>query len=157
MTFPSVSGSNLNVRAFNLPGDFESAYNVVVLAFTEPQQYVVNSWMPFLNALKARYPLSVYELPILPRGTWMWRRMVDYWMVTGIPDPAVRAATITLYLDVPAFLRALALPGTDTIYTLLVDRAGRVHWRADGAFSAAQGQQLVEVLQTLPFNEVHQA
>ena len=67
-------------------------------------------------------------------------------MRRGIPDPAVRAATITLYIDKAPFKRALRISDEDRIHVLLVDRDGRVHWRAEGPFDPAAAEQLVERL-----------
>jgi hypothetical protein len=158
MTFPSVTAQNLERQMYHLPRDFEGVYNVVLLAFTQEQQYDVDSCMPFLRTLQTQHSaLHLYELPTLPRGTWMWRRMIDYWMVTGIPDRAVRAATITLYLDVARFIRALEVPDTRAICTLLVDRAGRVYWRAYGPIQTETAQSLATLLADLtqPEKEAH--
>jgi hypothetical protein len=151
MGFPSVTGNNLEGRPYRLPRDFESPYNVVLLVFTQEQQYDVDTWQPYLATLKAQVPMiSTYELPTITRGTWFWRRMIDYWMVTGIPDPKVRAATITLYLDVGAFVGALKLPNTEAIYTLLLDRNGTIYWQAAGRFRPELGQHLTDTVQSLP-------
>jgi hypothetical protein len=72
--------------------------------------------------------------------------MIDYWMITGIQDPDVRATTITLYLDVPKFLQALKLPNSSTIYVLLLDRKGHVHWHTSGAYTADHAAQLTQAV-----------
>jgi hypothetical protein len=147
--FPNVTASNLHGHSFALPGDFEAAHNVVVIAFTQYQQYDVNTWLPFLSDLKHVYPIHAYELPTIRRGNPAFRFMIDYYMTNGITDPEVRATTITLYVDVAAFMRALGLPTNGRIYTLLVDRAGEVVWRADGMFRPEKGRALADRLATL--------
>lgn len=135
--FPRVEGANLEGRRFILPADFEGAFDVVVVAFQREQQRDVDGWMPFLKGLAAeRSDLRVYELPTLERRYRPMRQIIDGGMRRGIPDAAVRAATVTLYVDKSAFRRALRLGDEDRVYVLLVDRAGRVHWRADGPFDA---------------------
>ena len=57
-----------------------------------------------------------------------------------------RARTITLYVDKPAFRRALELPHEEDIYVLLVDREGKVFWRAEGAFAPEKGESLAAAL-----------
>lgn len=151
MQFPQISGKNLQGQEFDLPADFESTYNVVMIAFIESQQYQVYTWVDFLKQLKDKYPaLSVYELPTVPAFGWFQRMMLDYWMRTGIPDTEIRRTTITLYTDQAAFIRALGLPDMNSIYTLLVDQEGMVYWRAAGAFTLELGQQLTEAVKRLP-------
>ncbi|HEY0971478.1 MAG TPA: hypothetical protein VGE02_10980 [Gemmatimonadales bacterium] len=141
--FPVVEGSNLEGRRFTLPRDFEGALNVVLVAFQREQQDDVDSWMPFLKAMtNGRDDLRVYELPTLGRGYRLMRPFIDGGMRRGIPDAAVRAATITLYIDKGSFRGALGVPGEDCIYLLLVDREGRVWWRGEGAFDERAAGEL---------------
>jgi hypothetical protein len=79
----------------------------------------------------------------VPLARW-W---LDDAMRAGIPDPEARAATITLYLDKRAFRTALALPSEETIYALLVDRAGRVLWRAEGGWTEEKGHAIQQVVE----------
>ncbi len=148
--FPRIQGSNLQGRAFHLPADFEGRLNVVMIAFTEPQQYEVYTWVDFLARLRSETPdLAVYELPTVPAFSVFQRMMLDYWMRAGIPDPHTRATTITLYTDQAAFARALNLPTMRTMHTLLVDRMGTVYWHAAGAFTPQKGAQLSEQVRAL--------
>jgi hypothetical protein len=142
--FPSVEGRNLDDRRFDLPADFEGELNVVLVAFTRGQQGDVDSWMPFLKSVtEPRRSVRVYELPTLGRRYRLMRSFIDGGMRRGIPDPAVRAATITLYIDKEPFRDSLRLRDEDRIYLLLVDRRGVVHWRAEGRFDPRAGAELV--------------
>src|SRR5689334_18500686 len=141
--FPRVEGSNLEGDHFVLPADFGGELNVVLVAFKREQQHDVDTWMPFLKRIAEANPrLRVYELPTLGRRYRLMRSFIDGGMRSGIPDRAVRAATITLYIDKSPFRRALGLPDEDRIYVLLVDREGRVHWRTDGAFDPTAAVEL---------------
>jgi hypothetical protein len=42
--FPGGSGDNLNGKHFDLPGAFEGALNLVVVAFQREQQHDVDGW-----------------------------------------------------------------------------------------------------------------
>ncbi len=148
--FPAVRGRNIDNQAFTLPQDFEGEYNLVLLVFTQEQQALVNTWLMSLRSLEADFPnLQVYELPTLPQFNWFQRRMLDYWMSSGISDPQARATTITLYTDVDAIQNALVIPDTSTIRLVLVDRAGSVYWQGQGAYSAEQFQDLSQVVLSL--------
>ena len=62
--FPTIQASNLNRRTFNLPGDFESERNLVIVAFQRDQQEVVDTWTAPIRDLLERFPdLRFYELP----------------------------------------------------------------------------------------------
>jgi hypothetical protein len=145
--FPNVHASNLNRRTFNLPADFESERNLVIVAFQRHQQELVDTWMAPIRDLLARFPdLRVYELPTIRHGNPLFRAWLDGAMRGGLPDHQSREQTITLYVDKVAFRQALGLPHEDTIYILLVDRAGHVYWRAEGAYSAQLASGLEPVL-----------
>ena len=148
--FPRVEGSNLEGDRFVLPTDFGGDINVVLVAFKRDQQHDVDSWMPFLKrVVGANSSVRVYELPTLGRRYRLMRSLIDGGMRAGIPDRAVRAATIPLYIDKSPFRRALGLRDEDRIYVLLVDRDGRVHWRTDGAFDAKAAAELESTVSRL--------
>jgi hypothetical protein len=145
--FPILRASNLNGRALHLPADFEGERNLVVVAFQRDQQALVDAWQPAIDELLGRYPdLRFYELPTISRGNPLFRAWLDGAMRSGIPDRQARERTITLYLDKPEFRGALGLPHEDTIYLLLLDRAGQVVWRGEGAYTPRLADELNEVL-----------
>jgi hypothetical protein len=142
--FPSVEGSNLEGEHFTLPADFKGELNVVLVAFKREQQTDVDSWMPFLKTVgESRRALRVYELPTLGRRYRLMRPFIDGGMRRGIADAAVRAVTITLYIDKAPFRESLRLPDEDRISVLLVDQKGRLFWRAEGRFDERMGTELV--------------
>ena len=93
---------------------------------------------------------KLYELPTLGRGYRLMRSFIDGGMRRGIPDAAVRAATITLYVDKTPFREALQLPDEDRIYVLIVDQRGVVQWRTDGSFDKRTGAELVRRIEASP-------
>jgi hypothetical protein len=147
MQFPAVTGSNLQRKKLNLPQDFEGQHNLVLIAFQQWQQSQVDTWLPFARQLEETHPgVRYYELPTIRRLNALSRTFVNEGMRAGIPDPVARERTITIYLDKLAFRQALQLPGEDDIYVLLLDRQGRVLWRAEGAFTAEKGESLAATL-----------
>jgi uncharacterized surface protein with fasciclin (FAS1) repeats len=143
MRFPQVSGSSLAGVHHDLPADFGGDVNLVLVAFKRHQQAHVDTWMPFARQLATRYPgLRVYELPVLDQGWKLMQGWIDGGMRSGVRDPHARAHTITLYIDKQVIREPLAIDSENTIYAFLVDRHGNVHWKAEGAFEAAHGQQL---------------
>lgn len=145
--FPEVGGSNLNSVRYELPADFEGEVNLVLLVFTQQQQLQANTWLPYAVALAERSPgLRVYELPTLTRVDGLFRAYTDAGMRSGIPEHDARARTITLYIDRAQFLSELGLPGTQTIYTLLVKPSGEVLWTTEGEYTEAKARELESLL-----------
>lgn len=147
MQFPAVTGSNLQRKKLNLPEDLEGQLNLVFIAFQQWQQTQVDTWLPFSRQIEETYPtVRYYELPTIQRLNVLARTFINEGMRAGIPDPVARERTITLYLDKKTFREALQLPGEDDIYALLLDRQGRVLWRAEGAFTPEKGESLAAVV-----------
>jgi len=150
MKFPTVTGSNLSGQRYHLPQDFEGQYNVAITVYQRVQQTNVDSWGALLQDLARQYPgLRYYELPTLPNYGWIRRSFIDGGMRGGIPDKAVRARTITLYLDVKKFNAALDLPTIDDIYVLVVDRQGEVLWQTNGDYTEQKADLLSQKLAEL--------
>ena len=148
--FPTMQAATLGGRKVSLPRDFGGRANLVLVAFKREQQALVEGWMPAAERLAAARPgLRYYELPTLGRGLTLIRPVIDGGMRSGIPDAAARDRTITLYTNVDAFRTALGLAGTRTIYALLLDEAGVVRWRAEGAFTEAAGAGLAAAVERL--------
>jgi hypothetical protein len=145
--FPAVQGKNLNGRSFSLPADFGGELNVVLIAFKREQQADVDTWTPMLRRLADTHQrVRVYELPTLPRTLKLIRGFIDGGMRGGIPDTAVRAATITLYIDKTPFKQAINIFTEDQIQVVLADRTGRIHWRWIGRFGDAAGAALEQAV-----------
>ena len=141
--FPQVTGRNLMGRTLDLPIGLDGDVNVVLVAFKRHQQDDVDTWTPALRALAARRPgLRVYELPTLASGYRIMRGFIDGGMRGGIPDTAVRAATITLYIDKKPFKAALRIEGEGEIHVFVVERGGRILWRAAGRYTPEALAQL---------------
>lgn len=147
--FPVVTSANLEGRTFTLPRDFAGELNVVFVAFERRQQGDVDSWVPFVKSLLARTPnAEYYEIPTIKRMIAPMRWMINRGMRGGIDDLGARERTITLYLDKEPFKRAIGISTEQEIQVLVVDREGRVRWRAAGAFSEDKGQGLSRALTT---------
>ncbi len=148
--FPKVEGTNLEGRRFSLPADFGGELNVVAVAFRREQQADVDTWLPYLATLASgRATVRVYEVPTLNRSYALVRSFIDGGMARGIPQKAIREATITLYIDKAPFKRALGITTEDAIRVLLVARDGRVLWHTDGPYLAGAGASLVAAIDAL--------
>lgn len=145
-TFPKLTASNLQKKPLSLPGDFAGDRNLLLIAFQRKQQENVDTWLREMKRFESSPDFQYYELPTISKLNPIARWFINRGMRSGIPDPEARARTITLYLDKTEFKKALNLPDESQIYAILVDRAGRVHWRAEGDFDEAKAAGLQQAL-----------
>jgi hypothetical protein len=90
--FPTVSGFNLNRQEFEFPRDFRGDLNLLFVPFLQPQQVVINTWVPFADTLESSHPeFAYYELPTINELPALSRTFINEGMRAGIPD--ARAAS----------------------------------------------------------------
>lgn len=146
-SFPKVSGSNLNGLRFNLPDDFKSSLNIVVIAFKRQHTDLIEGWTSHLEDLVRTNPeLKYYELPVLSASYSPFRWWIDGGMRAGIIDNEARERTITVYLNKRAFRKQLEIPDENTIYLFLVEKNGKIVWRAEGEFTKEKLQSMESIV-----------
>ena len=141
-TFPQMTATNLADQTLSLPADFAGERNLLLIAFEREQQKNVDTWIHQMKRFEASPGFRYYELPTIEKMNSMVRWFINGGMRRGIPDPAARARTITLYIDKAPFCEALNITDEKQIYAILVDRSGRVLWRAAGDFDEAKAASL---------------
>jgi hypothetical protein len=147
--FPTVSGFNLNRKEFEFPRDFRGDLNLLLVPFLQPQQYIVNTWIPFAEETEGYYPgIIYYELPTIGEMPLLSRTFVNEGMRAGIHDPKARERTITLYIDTAKFMQAINIPNKNDVHVLLVDRTGGILWRTTGSFDDAKGSDLTRAIES---------
>jgi len=153
--FPAIGGRSLLGLEMALPRDFPAELTLAVVAFQRGQQEHVDRWIaravaagipPTPRGATGPMPVAVVEVPVLATGWRPARRFIDGGMTAGIGDPDVLARTITVYTDVGAFQRALAIPGSDDVHALVVRRDGTILARGRGDPTDAQWDAIVAVL-----------
>ena len=119
------------------------------MPFLQPQQFIVNTWMPFANELEAIFPeLAYYELPTIDTLPTLSRTFINEGMRAGIPNAKARERTITLYIDTATFMRAIGIPTKNDVHILLVDRQGGILWRTTGSFDRQRGARAGRAIET---------
>ncbi|MEJ2750178.1 MAG: hypothetical protein P8183_20065, partial [Anaerolineae bacterium] len=137
------NGRNLARQKLQFPDDFAGDVNLVFIAFQQWQQMEVDSWVSLAEELCQTYPgLAYYEFPTIRRLNRLSQMFINEGMRAGIPNPATRQRTITLYLNKNAFRQALDINNEDHIWLYLFDQAGRVLWRLQGAYTVENGEAL---------------
>ncbi len=147
MKLPNVTGSNLLRQKVELPADLGGKINLLFIAFYQWQQMEVDTWVSLAQELEqTQSGFHFYELPTIQRRNVLSQAFINEGMRAGIPDRATRERTITLYIDKPAFQRALDMPDEDHIYILLADQAGNVLWQARGVNTAENSASLRQAI-----------
>jgi hypothetical protein len=149
MRFPEVSGSNLLRQKTTLPRDLQGELNILLVAFHQWHQTLVDTWVPVARQLEESYPgVCFYEIPVIQKMNILYQTFINEGMRAGIPNQATRQKTITLYLDKKEFLRALNIPDDQTIWVLVIDRAGNVLWHSQDVFTPEKGEALRNAITT---------
>jgi hypothetical protein len=147
MQFPTVTGNNLLKQEIQIPNQLGKEYNIVVIAFEQWHQLVVNSWVPFLEETVEKHPwLDYYELPTIRKMNPIYRHIVDSGMRGGIPSNETRRRTITLYIDKKSFRYSLDIPDESDIHLFLISRDGAVFWREQGEFTNEKAEGLLKTI-----------
>ena len=148
VVFPQLTATNLAKEKMKLPQDFAGTRNLLLIAFEREQQKDVDTWLPAVKEIEAAHPnFRYYELPAIGRSNPLFRWYLDSSMRSGIPDSVARSRTITLYIDKQSFRHTLDIPSESAISALLVDKAGKVVWRATGEFTEEKKANLLAELQ----------
>jgi hypothetical protein len=130
-----------------LPHTLAGDVNLLLIAFRQWQQKDVDTWVPTATDLTSSYPtLRSYELPVISRMYRPASGFIDGGMRSGIPDPTVRDATITLYLDRKQFRADLGIDSVAEIVPMLVTPDGRILWRTAGRCTDSGDQSLREAV-----------
>ncbi|WP_395088688.1 hypothetical protein [Armatimonas sp.] len=147
LTFPRVQADNLEGKKLSFPQDFAGELNLVFVAFQRNQQRDIDTWVPLAKELMKAHPkLRLYEFPVIGKMIGLMRDFVNNGMRRGIPDPATRAITITIYSDKGAFMRPLGLKDQKKIYAFIVTPKGDVLWRTEGPRTESGEKSLREFL-----------
>lgn len=151
LVMPTVSGDNLDGETLTLPDDFAGTYNLVVMPFDREQQVRAADWVPLFQDLAQRHDaVAYYNVAALPDLAPAIRFMVTTGLNAAVQDPAIRQATVILYLEQQeAFVDALAVTDTETIQVFISNAAGEVLWRGAGDYNAALGDELSAALAAL--------
>jgi hypothetical protein len=145
--FPHVESSSLSGTTHRLPETLDGDRNLLLIAFKQAQQSDVDTWVPVAEQLAEELPdFRAYELPVISQMYRPVSGFIDGGMRGGIPDPQVREATITLYINRKRFLDDLRIPSVDAIVPMLVTPNGTIEWRTTGRRSDSAEAELRRAL-----------
>lgn len=142
--FPSLTAYNLAKAKLNLPSDFAAQLDLLLISFQPEQQTQIETWMPVAQALQhTNFDFRWYRMPVSASENIIFQWWDNSSMRSDETDPETYPWIVPLYVDVRSFRRSLRIPTTRTISVLLVDKQGRVLWRAEGAMTPAARTSLI--------------
>ena len=131
--FPSVTAYSLDKQKVTLPSGMEGQIDLLILSFAPEQQNDVNSWLPVAQALQhTNFQFRYYQIPIAARENFVFRWWETSSMRSDQTDPVTWHWIVPIFVDRQKFLHDLDIPNDKQVVALLVDRHGRVLWRASG-------------------------
>lgn len=162
-TFPAVSGTSLDGKAFSIPGDFAGEPLLLLVGYQQNTQFDIDRWLLGLtmyfdghewvadatNPGRSPKPPRLYEVPTLPGlAPSLFAGRIDEGMRSGIPSEDW-GSVITVYGDGGAIAKFTGtengLPGR----VLLLDARGKVVFFHDRGYSIGAMKKLLEALRAL--------
>lgn len=142
-TFPSLTAYTLSKAKLQLPKDFASRLNLLLISFRPEQQTAIDTWMPTAEALQhTNFDFHWYQMPVAARENFVFRWWDDSSMRSDETDPDMWPWIVPLYVNVRKFRRSLQIPKDNQIAVRLVTPEGRVLWSAEGPMTPAKRSAL---------------
>ena len=143
-----IKAENLNKDEVEIPSQLKGNPRLLIVAFQQWHQRVVDSWVPFLSELTKEFPsFDFYELPTIRKMNYLYRRFIDGGMRAGIPSKETRRRTVTLYIEKEPFKDALGITSEETIYLFLINSEGSVLWQSDSEISREKALSLRDAIE----------
>ena len=144
--FPHLTGIDLMGEKREIPTSFQEKYNIIAVAFKRKQQEDVNSWINIIDTIITENDnIGFYEIPLIYEVNKPYRFWINNGMRSGIPDLKARLRTITVYTNRDKFLSLMNMK-TDRIYTLLINRKGKILWQSEGVLDHNKEQSLINYI-----------
>ena len=145
--FPSVTGRNLNKKTVTVPDDYNNKPLLVIAAFEQWQQRVVDEVIAAFDANGLGERHTIIEIPVIQRSTRFRQIRLDTIMRAVIRDRDVRQRTVTVYLDKKAFRDSLDIPNDSAVHWFLIDHISKeIRLRGVNVPSSDELKQLVSLL-----------
>jgi hypothetical protein len=146
LCIPQVSGKDLNNKPWTAPADFPGKRTLVIVAFEEVQQTNVDTWTEGLGLKVPSNKLPWIEMPLIQNPGMFMRWFINTGMRGGISDKETRGHVWSAYTDKKAFMQACGMNTDQTVYALVVDRAGHILSMEAGNYSKEAASRLVRCL-----------
>lgn len=143
-TFPPLAAYNLNKQKVVLPGGMAGTTDLLLISFAAEQQKDLDSWLPAAQALQhTNFQFNYYELPVEGQENFVFRWWDTSSLKSDQNDPESWPWVAPLFVDRGKLMHQLNIPNAKQIVALLVDRQGRILWRASGAMTPEKRASLM--------------
>lgn len=147
-TFPQLTAYNLNKQKVKLPGGMEGATDLLLVSFEPEQQKDVSSWLDAAQALQhTNFQFRYYQLPVEGRENFIFRWWDTSSLRSNQNDPQSWPWIVPLFVSPQKLIRELDIPNTRQMVALLVNRQGRILWRASGPMTPELRAKLMAAVQ----------
>lgn len=147
-TFPSLTAYSLNKQKVKLPDGMAGAIDLLLISFAPEQQKDVNSWLETAQALQhTNFQFRYYELPVEGRENFVFRWWDTSSLRSNQTDPQTWPWIVPLFVDRGNLTHKLDIPNTKQVVAMLVDRQGRILWRASGPMTPDKRAALMAAAQ----------
>jgi hypothetical protein len=140
---PSMKAADLNGKRIQLPEGLPGDYTLVLIGFQREQQADIDSWIEGLGLKGSR--MAWLEMPVIEDPGAAGRFFIDNGMRAGLPGEDVRAHVVTIYTNKDQFKSAMGIP-SENVQAVVVDRKGRILFRAQGKFDPEQGARIRQLM-----------
>lgn len=131
--FPPIVSYSLDHAKLNLPADFVGQLDLLLISFEPEQQTQIDTWMPVAEGFQhTNFNFRWYRLPVSSRENIVFRWWENSSMRSDESDPETWPWIVPLYVDKDSFRHSLQISGEHQIVELLVNKQGKVLWRATG-------------------------
>lgn len=140
---PVLKGADLNGRPVAVPDAAGPERTLLLLAFRHEDQDALEAWRNGLHL--ANTDPDWLEAPLIPVKSPMIQPMILGGMKKRFADPGLRGHMAPLFQDPAPVATAFGLSGQGPA-VVVVDRAGKVLARAEGAYDATRAKTLMAAL-----------
>ncbi len=136
---PAISAEALDKSEITLPAQLAGRQNLLLLSWARDQTTQLDTWTAVAQALQHTHvDFRVYRMLVSMPENALYRWWDNASLRAQETDPDLLHWDVPLYTDKAALRRALGISADEhTIVAVLVDRAGRVLWKAQGPSTAA--------------------
>lgn len=138
-SFPTITAEALDRSDITLPANLEGRENLLLLSWARDQAAQLETWTAVAQALQHTHVhFRVYRIPVSATENVVFRWWDNASLRAAETDPERLHWNVPIYTDKAKLHEALGQPLDEKAVTvLLVDRAGRILWRAQGPSTAA--------------------
>ena len=129
-----MTAEALDRAELQFPSGFEGAQNLLLLSWARDQGPQLNTWTPVAQALQhTNFNFRVYRMLVSAPENVLFRWWDNASLRAEQTDPQLLHWEVPLYVDKNSFAQCLGIASNEhQVAAVLVDRTGKVLWRAQG-------------------------